>query len=68
MHIVHGTVFCAGMLLAGASAAQTPAPAPPPPVAPLPIESFSKHDEYGEIKISPDGKVRDFPVEAHPIS
>lgn len=54
--IVYGTVFCAGMLFAGASAAQTPAPAPPPPVAPLPIESFSKHDEYGEIKISPDGK------------
>jgi dipeptidyl aminopeptidase/acylaminoacyl peptidase len=42
-----GAILCANVF------AQTPAVAPP--AGPLPIESFTKFDEFGGLKISPDG-------------
>ena len=41
-------------LLLSASTPALAAPAPPP-AAPIPIEHFTRHDEIGDIKISPDG-------------
>lgn len=46
--LVLGAFVCANVL------AQTPAAAPP--AGPLPLESFTKFDEFGGIKISPDGQ------------
>jgi dipeptidyl aminopeptidase/acylaminoacyl peptidase len=44
-------IICAVALFTDASMAEAAAP-----TAPIPIESFTRHDEYGAIKISPDGK------------
>src|SRR5262245_49341381 len=46
-------LLLAGLAWFGVPNAQTAAVAPG---APLPIEYFSKHDEFGGLKISPDGK------------
>jgi dipeptidyl aminopeptidase/acylaminoacyl peptidase len=45
-----GVLLCAGAL------AQAPAPPPPAASGPMPLEYFTKFDEFGGVKISPDGE------------
>ncbi len=46
-----GLLLTALLWTAAVAAADAPAPGP------LPVESFTRWDEFGDIKISPDGRL-----------